>query len=146
MDNPFRFLKDDEWRALTAFAETRRFAKDEVLLTEGEKPGGLFIVRAGKVKVCREPAGFKLVIAEAGPGAIFGEMSFIESEPADVSIIAGGDVDSVYISHEQVNKAIEKNPAMHGRFFQSLAWILSRRLRDTTGRVGKELAESDWRD
>ncbi len=146
MDNPFKFLTDDEWRALTAFAENRHFGKNDVLLAEGDMPGGLMVVRSGKVKVCREPAGFRIVVAEAGPGAIFGEMSFIEAEAADVSVIAAGEVDAMYVSHEQVAKALEKNPAMHGRFYQSLAWILSRRLRKTTGRVGNDLAESDWRD
>lgn len=146
MDNPFKFLKDDEWRAMTAYAENRKYTEDEVILAEGEKPKGLFVIRSGAVNVCRSPAGFRIIIAEAGPGAIFGEMSFIESEPADVSVEAAGDVEAAFISHDNVKKAIEKNPAIFGRLFQSLAWILSRRLRRTTGRVVDDLAESDWRD
>lgn len=146
MDNPFKFLTDDEWRVLTAFAENRKYTEDDVILAEGEKPKGLVVIRSGAVNVCRKPAGFRIVIAEAGRGAIFGEMSFIESEPADVSVEAAGDVEVAFISHENVKKAIEKNPAIYGRFFQSLAWILSRRLRKTTGRVANDIAESDWRD
>ncbi len=146
MDNPFKFLKDDEWRVLTAFAENRKYAEDDVILVEGEQPKGVFVIRDGKVNVCRKPAGFRIIIAEAGPGSIFGEMSFIESEPADVSVEAASPVDAVFISHDNLKKAIEKSPGIYGRFFQSLAWILSRRLRRTTGRISNEIAESDWRD
>lgn len=143
MDNPFKFLRDPEWQTLAAGAQTKRFDADAVILNEGDKPTSLMIVSKGTVKVCREPAGFRITIAEHGPGAIFGEMSFIEAMPADVSLVAGTPVELVLVTHAQVQAIIKDNPAFYGRFFQSLAYILSRRLRDTTTQVVGQPGD-DW--
>ncbi len=143
MDNPFKFLKEEEWQGLTAQATAKRFAPEEVLLKEGSRASGILAIKSGEVKVCHDVAGFNLVISEQGPGAIFGEMSFIEAEEADVSIIAMTEVEVLFITHAQMQEAIKKSPALYGRFFQSLAWILSRRLRETTGKMAQRQGD-DW--
>lgn len=112
------------------------------MLEAGQKPTGIMIVRSGKVNVCKGAAGFNLVIAEHGEGAIFGEMSFIESIPAEVSLVAATPVEVAIIAHAQVQAIIKDNPAFYGRFFQSLAYLLSRRLRETTSRIGKQPADN----
>jgi CRP-like cAMP-binding protein len=141
MDNPFKFLRDAEWQTLSANAELKRYAPDEVLLAEGQKPGGIFIVKSGLVKVCKDTAGFALTLAEHGPGTIFGEMSFIEALPAEVSLVAADAVETLFVTHSQVQAIIRDNPAFYGRFFQSLAYLLSRRLRETTARMASAQSE-----
>ena len=135
MDNPFKYLRTAEWQQLLSRAQVKDFGPDHVLLEEGHKPGGILIIRSGEVKVCRDHSGFIIELASAGPGTIFGEMSFIESEPANASVITKSDVEILYITHEHVQSIIRENPGFFGRFFQSLAYILSQRLRETTGQV-----------
>jgi extracellular factor (EF) 3-hydroxypalmitic acid methyl ester biosynthesis protein len=144
MDNPFKFLRDAEWQTLAAGAEQRDYTDGDVILPEGRKATGLYVVQRGTVKVCREQAGFRITIAESGPGAIFGEMSFIEAAPADVSLIAADEVGVLFVSHAQVQAIIRDNPAFYGRFFQSLAYLLSRRLRATTGLVAAQRKGENW--
>ena len=88
MNNPFRFLRDAEWQALLKNAQLKTFAPDEIILEEGHKPGGIIIIRSGEVKVCRDHGGFMIELSEAGAGEIYGEMSFIEAENANASVIA----------------------------------------------------------
>lgn len=135
MENPFKYLRAAEWQQLLSQAQVRDFGPDQVLLDEGQKPGGIIVIRSGEVKVCRDHSGFKIELASEGPGAIFGEMSFIEAEPANASVISKTDVEILYITHEHVQSIIRENPGFFGRFFQSLAYILSQRLRETTGQV-----------
>lgn len=146
MENPFKFLRDAEWKALLASAQVKKFAPEEIILEEGHKPGGILVVRSGEVKVCRDHAGFQIELSEAGPGEIFGEMSFIESEPANASVIARTDVELMYVTHAQVQSIIRENPGFFGRFFQSLAFILSQRLRETTGQVATQRSADTWQD
>lgn len=147
MENPFKFLRDAEWKALLGNAEVRTFAPDGMILEENHKPGGIIVIRSGEVKVCRDHAGFQIELAEAGPGEIFGEMSFIESEAANASVIAKTPVELMYITHAQVQSIIRENPGFFGRFFQSVAWILSQRLRETTGQVATQRVSADtWQD
>ncbi|MDX1442486.1 MAG: cyclic nucleotide-binding domain-containing protein [Gammaproteobacteria bacterium] len=143
MDNPFKYLRTAEWQALLSRAQIKDFGPDEVLLEEGHKPGGIIIIRSGEVKVCRDHSGFQIALAEEGPGTIFGEMSFIESEPANASVITLSKVEILYITHEHVQSIIRENPGFYGRFFQSLAYILSQRLRETTGQVTRN-SDDAW--
>lgn len=145
MDNPFKFLRDAEWQALLSHAQLKQFAPDDVILQEGHKPGGIIVIKAGEVKVCRDTAGFQIELSEAGPGEIYGEMSFIEAEPANASVMAKTPVELLYITHAHVQSIIRENPGFFGRFFQSLAYILSQRLRETTGQVAGERANV-WQD
>lgn len=143
MDNPFKFLRDAEWATLKASAKAQRFAEGDVLLTAGTRPRGITVVEEGTVAVRRDSSGFDLTVAELDAGAVFGEMSFIESIPAEVSLVALTDVRTMFIDHAQVQAIIRDNPAFYGRFFQSLAFILSRRLREMTSAIGKQPAD-DW--
>ena len=143
MDNPFKFLRDPEWNTLKSSAKRQSFALGDTLLAAGTKPRGIMVLESGTIAVQRDSAGFGITIAELEAGAIFGEMSFIESMPAEVSLVAQTDGQLLFIDHAQVQSIIRDNPAFYGRFFQSLAWLLSRRLREMTSAVGKQ-PDDDW--
>ncbi len=114
-----------------------------MLLAAGTTPRGIMVIVSGTAAVQRDSAGFAITVAELEAGSIFGEMSFIESMPAEVSLVATTAVEVLFIDHATVKSIIHDNPAFYGRFFQSLAWLLSRRLRDMTSAVGKQPAD-DW--
>ncbi len=143
MENPFKFLRGPEWDTLKAGAKVQKFAEGDTLLAAGSTPRGIMIIEMGTAAVRRDSAGFALTVAELEAGAIFGEMSFIESMPAEVSLVALTEIQVLFIDHATVQSIIRDNPAFYGRFFQSLAWLLSRRLRDMTSAVGKQPAD-DW--
>ena len=112
------------------------FKPEETILRQGDKPSGIYIVQKGKAKVVRDSFGFQLAIAEYGAGSIFGEMSFIEAEATNAAVVAEETCGVVIVSHTVVQEIINQNPGFYGRFFQSLAYILSQRLRATTGMLG----------
>ncbi|MCG8434717.1 MAG: cyclic nucleotide-binding domain-containing protein [Gammaproteobacteria bacterium] len=142
--NAFKFLRPGEFEQLAQSAGVKQYQSDDVLLKEGEKPTGIIIIQKGTVKVSREHMGFNIELAQHGEGEIFGEMSFIEAEPANTSVIAVGNVEALFVTHDQVKAIIRENPGFYGRFYQSLAYILSQRLRDTTGQV-TSLGGDDWK-
>jgi CRP-like cAMP-binding protein len=148
MQNPFKFLRPAEWDVLVAKAEQRVYKAEDVILKQGDKPSGIYIVQKGTAKVVRDSFGFQLAVAEHGPGAIFGEMSFIEAEPSNTAVVAQELCGVLIISHATVQEIITQNPGFFGRFFQSLAYILSQRLRSTTGMLSGGGATSpggpDW--
>ena len=123
MDKPFRHLRDTEWQALLARATRKLIAADEVILREGALPEGMVIVCRGQVKACRDHGDFRIELTEHGPGEIFGEMSFLDSEPATVSVVAATEVEILFIGRVDVQAMVRENPGFFGRFFQSIAWI-----------------------
>ena len=137
----FKFLRDEEHQQLLKDSERKAFKPGEMLIHEGSKQASLFVIVKGEVKVQRDHDGFAIELSRHGPGEIFGDMSFIEGQAASASVIAGEEEVLVFIiTHAHVSSLMGQNPAFAARFYQSLAEILSRRLRETTNLVQKDAA------
>ncbi len=129
----FRYLQDDEFKSLLQTAESKTFKPGALLIRQGEEQTNLYILVKGSAKVVRDHDGFMVDISQRGPGEIFGDMSFIEGQPASASVEAcDPEVQAIIITHANIKKFIQSDPTFAGRFYESLAAILSRRLRDTT--------------
>lgn len=137
----FKFLRDEEHQQLLQSCERRSYKPGEVLIQEGQKQTALFVIVKGEVKVQREHEGFSIELSRHGVGEIFGDMSFIEGQAASASVMAGDEeVLAFVITHQHIANLTAQNPGLAARFYQSLAEILSRRLRETTNLVQKDAA------
>lgn len=131
-ENIFQFLTSEEEQKLLQESGVQHFAAEEQILHEGDSHNAIYVIKTGTARVEIESSGFQLEIARLAQGQIFGEMSFLEGSPASASIVADKDGLDVYaISGEQVDSLLAKDPGFFGRFYKSLADILSKRLRDT---------------
>ena len=140
----FKFLRDEEHNQLLQSCERKAYKSGAELIKEGEKQTALYVIVKGEVKVQRDHDGFAIELSRAGQGEIFGDMSFIEGQAASASVIAGDEeVLAFVITHNHMTTLMGQNPAFAARFYQSLAEILSRRLRETTNLVQKD-ATSVW--
>lgn len=147
----FKYLTDEELKKLVQVADKRHYEPEDEgaqLIKAGETQTGMFIIHKGRVAVQREHfAGFTIELAQHGPGEIFGEMSFIEAQPASANVVPLEPTDAVVIEHSHVEQLIQDDPGFYGRFFQSLAEILSRRLRETSEKVSMGAdGGDDWSD
>lgn len=140
----FRYLTDAEEATLLERAGLSHFEAESVILQEGSEHSAIHVIKRGSVMVTKESAGFPLELSRLGPGQIFGEMSFIEGIPASASVATYDEgVDAYVIEGRLVEELMEKDPAFFGRFYKSLAEILSRRLRDTSALVGA-ITDGEW--
>lgn len=72
-------LSRDELRALSAHAVTRTFAKNTVIVSEGDPADSLYVIVSGKVKAfVADGDGREVVLSAQGPGEYFGEMMLDE--------------------------------------------------------------------
>ncbi|MCA8967049.1 MAG: cyclic nucleotide-binding domain-containing protein [Planctomycetes bacterium] len=141
MNEFLEFLTDEDRRLLSETAEHRRYAPDEVILAEGAQRNALFVIQEGSARVERAHMEFSLEVARLGAGELFGDMGFIEGLPASASIVAEEPTEIEIIDVAHVRKLIERDAGFYGRFYQSLAKILSRRLRETTVQT---IADYSW--
>jgi len=85
----FEGLSDDERVALVRGLKLRTFEPGDVILTEGEAGGSLFLLTAGAVKVfVRNPAGHNLPLDSLGEGDFFGEISTLSGRPRTATVTA----------------------------------------------------------
>ena len=132
MSDVFHFLTANDLQLLAEKARPVSYAAGEVVLSEGQPAEGIFVLRSGRVKIEKRFSKPPLMIAALGPGEVFGEMSFIDNQPASASVIAI-DASEVDILDKAVVLALLMSvPGFSSRFYQSLALKLAERLRATT--------------
>ena len=137
----FKFLTEDDEASLLERAERRRCAGGDVIVREGERANSLFILRSGMARVERSHGEFSVEISVLKAGELFGEMGFVEEFAASASVVAIGDCEVDVVGGEIVQAAVDGDPGFGGRFYQSIAYILSRRLRATSVEA---LSEFSW--
>jgi len=76
----FTDLTVRELRIVQSVLHDREYLAGEVIFDEGEQGYALYIVRTGRVLICRQGRPEKR-IAELGPGSVFGELALLDSGP-----------------------------------------------------------------
>ena len=137
----FKFLTDDDESKLLDRAQSRHYDAEEVIVREGERTRSLYILRSGSARVERSHGEFSVEISVLKQGELFGEMGFVEEFSASASVIALTECEVEVVSEELVQAAADGEPVFAGRFYQSIAYILSRRLRATSVEA---LSEFSW--
>jgi CRP-like cAMP-binding protein len=135
----FMYLTPDDRTALVAAAGSREYAADEIVLEEGARRHGLFIIRQGAVRVSPRSAPAKIV-AYLEEGELFGEMSFLENAAASTNVIADVPCRIDIVERDAIYDLLAGSPGFAGRFFQSLATLLSVKLRRTSALLDAALS------
>ena len=108
-----------------------RFARGEMLMTEGEVATSLHILLAGQLKVfTRDPKGRELIYNILEPGEFFGEM-FLDGGPRSASVKAIVDSRCVVVGQTQLRSFMAAYP----EFAECLVQTLIERLRHATAQI-----------
>ena len=136
-----QFLTTEDLRLLLEQAKHVLFARGEVILAEGSRTQAILLVLRGFVRVERSHLGQGVAIARRGPG-VFGDISFVDGGASSASVIADvDDVEVALIDGALINALLMSVPGLATRFYQSLAMILSERLRDLTASLPPLIVE-----
>ena len=128
MDHPLKYLTVDD-RALMTEASTRVwFGHNEVVIQQEQTRTALMTVCAGVARVETDGVPISLL----GAGAIVGEMSFIGNTTASATVIADTYLGVDVIEGESLHNLIASVPGFATRFYNSIALLLSRRLKQST--------------
>jgi len=120
----------------------RRFVPSgELVIEQGNIGNRAFLIESGKVEIfMKDEKGRTVKIAEAGAGAIIGEMALITGAQRSASIRTIQDTVLITISA----KDIEDTVGQPGGLFQHVMKLMAERLRDTNAKLmsqHNELAE-----
>jgi len=124
-----RFLSPEDRARLLESAVRSVHRAGEVILESGSRRETLFIVRRGIVSIQRPYDSDFVEIAELSVGDTFGEMSLLETIPATAQVVAIDEVEIDRVEKVSVLTVLSADVELRGRFYHSLAVILSRRLR-----------------
>jgi CRP/FNR family transcriptional regulator, cyclic AMP receptor protein len=131
--NPLDFVTENDWILIRAGARRLRFAPGEALIRQDSPGGTMFVLRNGSARI--EANGARL--ASLGPGQICGEIAFLDNRLSSASVIAEVDLEADAIAWSELHRIFKMFPHLGSRFYQSLAVVLSRRLRETSGQLSQ---------
>jgi CRP/FNR family cyclic AMP-dependent transcriptional regulator len=128
----FSDLSDPDMKALSKMLVPQRYARDEVILLQGDTDTDLFIIERGSVRVVLTSVdGREVVLALLGPGEFFGELSLLDGQPGHADVIAQDDCSLLRLSRDKFRSFI----ANHTNVAEKLLAVLGRRLRETDALV-----------
>lgn len=112
-------------------AEVLEFADGETIFEEGSIGEYLFVVLEGGVCIRKRAELFQTVLAELGPGEIFGEQALIEAKPRTAYAVAEGPTRLAAYDRDAFIASMRDDPGVALRVIAGL----SARLRDTTDKL-----------
>ncbi|WP_257669662.1 cyclic nucleotide-binding domain-containing protein [Parapedobacter tibetensis] len=112
----------------------------DVLIHRDEEIENLYIVLAGQLSI-RDGITNINEIATVGAGEILGEMSFLETRPPSVSVMATVPCEVYAISRTLIAERMQLDIQFRANFYYALALFLSNRLRKTTDQLGYGIPE-----
>ena len=148
-DPPFLGLSEQDLSALSQHAVVRAYAKNTVIVHEGDQTDSFYIILSGKVRVfLADEQGKEIVLDTQGPGEYFGEM-VLDEGPRSASVITLEPCRFQVIPRDHINSLVKSHPdfAMHlvrkliARARVLTEHVKSLALKDVYGRFAKLLNE-----
>ncbi len=125
-------LSERDRDRLLASATTARLARGELLLRRGERGGDLFRVAEGELEVVDTRSQPVIVLDVLGPGALVGEMSFVQDCVRSADVRATNGAICQRWERGSLTRLLEKEPQLAAGFYRALATMVVERHRATT--------------
>lgn len=124
----FALLGKKERLNLAAILSVKRFDKGDSIFSFGDAGDCLYLVRSGKVEVFVENyEGEKTILAENGPGDLFGEISLLDGGARTATAVAVESTETLTLDREHLLEFLKRHP----KAALDLLTVVGRRLRTT---------------
>ncbi len=141
--NQTRWASDFSWdqmKRMGKFFKAYRMPDDKILCKQGDVDKSMGILLKGRLQVVTVDQGQKRLLATVNAPQTFGEFSFIDGQPRSAYIVAYTEVEFLQITREGLDNMAAEHPMIAYQLLSKISYILSQRLRRTTGKL-KELLD-----
>ena len=119
----------DDFLGISSVVDLR---EGHYLLRRGEAGGDMFEVMAGELEVVDTRSSPEVIIASIGPGAVVGDMGFLDGSPRSADVRASLDSRIRRWTRGDILDLIDENPRFGSRFYHMIARLATDRLRNMT--------------
>ncbi len=122
---------------LLSFFEGRRIRAGEELWHEGEPGDRLGFLLAGRLQLKKDTEfkGKQVVVGVLAPGAVVGELSFLEGNPSPLTVAALEDCQLVLLPRQNFSRLEQSDPDLALSLLKSVLLAASRRLEKSYERL-----------
>ncbi len=119
----FASLDHEELRGLASHCQIERFARAELLFSEGDPCEGLYVVQAGIIKLFKvADNGREQVLVTERAGSTVGELALFDGGPFAASAAAVEDSTLLYLPKREFLDLCRRNSAVAFAVIRALAW------------------------
>lgn len=118
---------------LAAALDARRYPARARIFSEGDRAAAMFVVAEGRVGIFKASGDARVLLAEIGPGACFGELALVDGGTRSADADALDDVELLELEARELDELLDRFP----RLALCLLRATSKRLRS----AGKQVAE-----
>ena len=130
----FESLTDQQIEALGTVTITRSFPRDSAIILADEEGDTLFLVKHGRVKVnILSEEGREVILSLLGAGAVFGELSLLDSKPRSANVVAVEDTELIMLRRPDFLRLIHHTPQIATALLAELASRLRKTDRQIEG-------------
>jgi CRP/FNR family transcriptional regulator len=135
----FSGLRKKELKELATSCREGNYSPGSVLISQGEKGLGLFILTKGTVRITRanNPGGSEEVLGTAGVGDVIGEMALLDDMPRSATVTAVDDVTVLVLPFWEFRITMRRILRSDPDVGLELLAVLSRRLRKAEQRASE---------
>jgi CRP/FNR family transcriptional regulator, cyclic AMP receptor protein len=133
----FSGLRKKELTEVAKCCREARYSPGSVLISQGEKGSGLFILTKGTVRITRtnSPDGAEEVLGTAGMADIIGEMALLDDMPRSATVTAVDDVSALVLPFGEFRRIFRYILSTDPDVALDMMAVLSRRLRKAEQRA-----------
>lgn len=125
--------EENVFEILGKAGKKRLYAKNTIILNEGDPSSGLYVIHSGRLKAfLADERGREIVLNIMEPGDYFGEMALIDNELRSASVMTMEDSQLTLVTKENFNDCLAVNPELAAQLMLGLI----KRLRISTRKVG----------
>ncbi len=131
-----QFFGKEDLKKILHFSKLKKYKPGEMIIEEGSADKWVYFLISGKVKIIKHG---EQIDELQRTGDIFGEMCVIDGGPRSASVCAAGEVVCLATDVSFVDNLIADDQiAFCAIFYQIVAEVMARRLRETTEELVQE--------
>ncbi len=133
----FSSLPNKELKGVAKSCREGTYSPGSVLISQGEKGLGLFMLLKGTVRITRanSPDGAEEVLGTAGAGEVIGELALLDDLPRSATVTAVDEVTVLSLPLWEFRRFLRRSLRNDPDVGLDLLAVLSRRLRKAEQRV-----------
>lgn len=126
----FSSLSALELRIVDGLMHERRYLSQEIVFDQGEEGQALYLITSGRVAISRANGTQFDVVAELGPGSVFGDLALLDDTPRNAQARAMENCQLAVFFRADFLSLMETDAIIGYKISLALARLIGQRLRD----------------
>ena len=107
----FQYLDDHEREILALQLDAVRIPAGQIVFQVNDPGGIMYVIRQGSVEVFfKDDTGERIVLETAGPGQVFGELSFFDAGTRTASVLVTEDLEALEVDRDDLDHLFRIHP------------------------------------